>query len=279
VFEVGLSKVAIVKGKRGHEPVFQALDLIDYKSAFSGWKKILIKVNFITTKTWDTGATTDPVVVEAIIKKLKELPVEVYVVESDATMTNADKAFEVTGMKEMCERNGIECLNLRHEKEKIKIDIQNGETLKRITVPQIVTESAIISAAKLKTHTATGVTLGMKNMFGLLPDKLKSKYHLQGISKVIVDINTVLRSALTVIDGFVGMEGRGPVGGTPVQMDLIVAGKDPVATDSTACRAMGIEPHEIKHIFKAYQKGLGNIDDIEMVGEKLENVTRLFKRS
>ena len=274
-----LSKVAIVRGKRGHEPVFQALDMTNYKNALSGWKKILIKVNFITTKTWDTGATTDPVVVEAIIQKLKELPVEVFVVESDATMTNADKAFEVTGMREICERNGVECLNLRHEKAKTKIDIPNGETLTRITVPQIVTESAIISAAKLKTHTATGVTLGMKNMFGLLPDKLKSKYHFKGISKVIVDINTVLKSALTVIDGFVGMEGRGPVGGTPVQMDLIVAGKDPVATDSTACRAMGIEPHEIKHIFKAYQKGLGNIDDIEMVGEKLENVTRLFKRS
>ena len=278
MFEVGLSKVAIVKGKRGHEPVFQALDLIDYKSAFSGWKKILIKVNFITTKTWDTGATTDPVVVEAIIQKLKELPVEVFVVESDATMTNADKAFEVTGMREICERNGVECLNLRHEKAKTKIDIPNGETLTRITVPQIVTESAIISAAKLKTHTATGVTLGMKNMFGLLPDKLKSKYHFKGISKVIVDINTVLKSALTVIDGFVGMEGRGPVGGTPVQMDLIVAGRDPVATDSTACRVMGIEPRQIKHICKAYEKGLGNIDDIELVGEKLENVTRVFTR-
>ena len=276
---MGLSKVAIVKGKRGHEPVFKALDMIDYKSALLGWKKILIKVNFITTKTWDTGATTDPIVVEAIIKKLKELAVEVYVVESDATMTNADKAFEVTGMREMCKRNGIECLNLRHEKKKIKIDISNGETLKRITVPQIVTESAIISAAKLKTHTSTGVTLGMKNMFGLLPDKFKSKYHFKGINKVIVDINTVLRSTLTVIDGFVGMEGRGPVEGKPVQMDLIVAGKDPVATDSTACRVMGIEPHGIKHIYKAHQKGLGNIDDIELVGEKLESVTRLFTRS
>lgn len=274
-----MSKVAIVKGKRGHEPVFQALDMIDYESALSGWKKVLIKVNFITVKTWDTGATTDPIVVEAIIEKLKRLPVDVYVVESDATMTDAEKAFEVTGMKEMCKRNGIECLNLRYEKEKARINVQNGETLKEIMVPRIVTESAIISAAKLKTHTATGVTFGMKNMFGLLPDKFKFKYHLKGINKVIVDINTVLRPAVTVIDGFVGMEGRGPVGGKPVQMDLIIAGTDPVATDSTACRIIGIDPHEIKHIHKAYQKGLGNIDDIELVGEELENVTRVFTRS
>ncbi len=273
------SKVVIVRGERGHEPVFRALDLIDYKSAISGWESVLIKVNFITVETWDSGATTDPIVVEAIIKRLKDLPVQVYVVESDATMTNADKAFEFTGMKEMCERYGIQCLNLRHIKDRVKIDIPSGETLKSIKVPRIVTESAVISAAKLKTHWSTKVTLGMKNMFGLLPDKFKGKYHARGISKVIVDINTVLKPSLTVIDGFVGMEGRGPSGGTPVKMDLIVAGKDVVATDATASRVMGFDPMEVAHIRKAYEKGLGNINDIELLGAKLEDVTRVFKRS
>lgn len=273
------SKVAVVKGQRGHEPVFRALDLVDYEAAVSGWHRVLIKVNFITVATWETGATTDPMVVEAIIKKLKNLPVEIYVVESDATMTNVDKAFEATGMKEMCERNGVQFLNLRHVKDKVKIDVPHGEALKSITVPRIVTESAIISAAKLKTHTSTTVTLGMKNMFGLLPDKLKSKYHLRGISTVIVDINSVLKPTLTVIDGFVGMEGRGPVGGKPVQMDLIIAGIDPVATDSTASRIMGFDPHEISHVRKAYERGLGNIDDIQVLGERLEIVTRPFARS
>lgn len=272
------SKVAVVKGVRSHQPVYKALDFIDYKSILSKWDKVLIKVNFITTKTWETGATTNPMVVEAIIMKLKNLPVDIYVVESDATGTNADKAFEATGMKEMCEQHGVECINLRHVKDTIKIQISEGETLGSIKVPRIVTESALISAAKLKTHTDTVVTLGMKNMFGLLPDKLKLKYHFRGISKVIVDINTVLRPTLTVIDGFVGMEGRGPVRGDAVQMDLIIARKDPVATDATASRIMGMNPHEISHILKAYDKGLGNIDDIEVVGEKLEDVTRVFKR-
>jgi uncharacterized protein (DUF362 family) len=274
-----ISKVAIVRGKRGHEPVFKALDLVDYETAVSGWDTVLIKVNFITVKTWDTGATTDPMVVEAIIEKLKNLHVKIYVVESDATMTNADKAFEVTGMKEMCERNGVEYLNLRHVKDRVKLDIPNAETLKSITVPRIVTESAIVSAAKLKTHMSTTVTLGMKNMFGLLPDKLKGKYHMKGISRVIVDINTVLRPALTVIDGFVAMEGRGPSDGTPVQMDLIIAGTDTVAADATACRVMGFDPHEISHVRRACEKGLGNIDDVQILGEKLEDVVRPFLRS
>jgi uncharacterized protein (DUF362 family) len=269
--------VAVVKGERGHEPVFKALDLIDYKSALAGYDTVLIKVNFITTKTWDTGATTDPIVVEAIIKKLQDLPVKVYVVESDATITNADKAFEATGMKDMCNRNGVEWLNLRHVKDKVTLAVPNGEVLKSITVPRLVTESAVISAAKLKTHQDTVVTLGMKNMFGLLPDKFKGKYHLKGISKVVVDINTVLRPALTVIDGFVGMEGQGPIDGTPVQMNLIIAGTDPVATDAAAARVMGFNPYEITHLRKAYEKSLGS-SEAQIVGEKLETVKRNFKR-
>ena len=273
-----LPLVAVVKGERGHAPVFKALDLINYRKALAGYDKVLIKVNFITDKTWDTGATTDPIVVEAIIKKLEALPVKVYVVESDATITSADRAFEVTGMKDMCNRNGVELLNLRYIKDRVKLAIPNGEALKSISVPRLVTESAVISAAKLKTHADTGVTLGMKNMFGLLPDKFKGKYHLKGISKVLVDINTVLKPALTVIDGFVGMEGQGPIDGTPIQMNLIIAGTDPVATDATACRIMGFNPHEIKHIRKAYEKGLGS-SEAQIVGEKLEAVTRVFKRN
>jgi uncharacterized protein (DUF362 family) len=273
------SKVAIVKGERGHEPVFKALDMIDYRTALSDWKTILIKVNFITVKTWDTGATTDPIVVEAIIEKLKILPVKVYVVESDATTTDADKAFEVTGMKEMAERNGVECLNLRHVKDRVKIDIPDGKALSSITVPRIVTESALISAAKLKTHGSTKVTLGMKNMFGLLPDKFKGKYHMKGISKVVTDINSVLRPNLTVIDGFVAMEGMGPVSGSPVQMNLVIAGKDVVATDATACRVMGFDPREVAHIRMASERGLGGIDNIDILGETLSSVARAFRRA
>ena len=273
-----LAKVAVVKGSRAHEPVFRALDLIDYRIRLQSWNRVLIKVNFITTKTWDTGATTDPMVVEAIILKLKNLPVEVLVVESDASMTNATKAFKATGMAEMCERNDVEWVNLRHLKEKVDIPIQGGLALKKITVPRIVKESAIISAAKLKTHFATQVTLGMKNMFGLLPEKRKFKYHFKGIDKVIVDINTVLKPAFTIIDGFTAMEGKGPTNGNPIQMDTIIAGEDPVATDATACRVMGFDPHTISHIKRAYEKTFGEIDQVEVLGDGIEAVMKPFKK-
>jgi len=271
------SKVAVVKGERGHESVFKALDLVDYRNAFSGFERVLVKVNFICDKTWDSGATTDPIVVEAIIKRVADLGLEVCVVESDATMTNADKAYVKSGMKEMCERNGVEFVNLRHVKDRVKLVVPNGEALKTVTVPRLVVESAVVSAAKLKTHMATTVTLGLKNMFGLLPDKFKGKFHAMGISNVVVDVNAAVKPVLTVVDGFVGMEGHGPVDGDPVRMDLIVAGRDVVAVDATCCRVMGFDPHKIKHVRRAFERGLGEVDDVEVVGERVEDVMRVFK--
>jgi uncharacterized protein (DUF362 family) len=271
------SKVAVVKGERGHEPVFKALDMVEYRSALAGFEKALIKVNFICDKTWDTGATTDPIVVEAIWLKLRELGIKASVVESDATITSADKAYVKSGMKDMCERNGIEFINLRHVKDKVKLTVPGGEALQSVTVPRIVTERAVISAAKLKTHMATTVTLGMKNMFGLLPDKFKGKYHAKGISNVIVDINAVVKPVLTVVDGFVGMEGHGPIDGDPVRMDLIAAGRDVVAVDATCCKVMDFDPHKIKHIIRANERGLGEINDIEVVGEPVASVMRHFE--
>lgn len=273
-----VSKVAVVKGSRGFEPVHRALDLIDYEEALKGWDRVLVKVNFITTKTWDTGATTDPIVVEALIQRLKELSLEVMVVESDATVTNATKAFHATGMDEVCERNGVKWVNLRHLKERVELPVPGGAALKKIVVPRIVAESGIVSAAKMKTHTETMVTLGMKNLFGLLPDKLKGKYHLRGMHKVVTDITAAIKPHLTVVDGFVAMEGRGPVGGSPVGMESIVAGRDVVAVDATTSRLMGFDPREIRHIVMAHERGLGEIDGIHVLGDGIDAVKRVFKR-
>ena len=275
---IKMPKVAVVKGERGLEPVYRALDLVDYSDALKGWKRALIKVNFITIKNWETGATTDPMVVEAIINRLSRAGIEAIVVESDATMTNADKACVASGMKALCDRTGVRFINLRHEEEKVELKVPNALTLDTIKVPKIVTESAIISAAKLKTHTETGVTLGMKNMFGLLPDKFKGKYHMRGMDKVIVDINTVLKPTLTVIDGFVGMEGNGPVHGNSIKMETIIAGTDVVATDATATRVMGIDPQTIEHIKWGHERGLGEMYNVEVVGDGIDAVQRIFAR-
>lgn len=271
-------EVAVVRGERSIQTVRRALELIGGVSRLSG-KPVLIKVNFITTKTWDTGATTDPIVVEALIRELQPINKSLYVVESDATFTNADKAARATGVLDLCEKYGVPFINLTKVKEKVMVKLDSPETLSKIKLPRIVLESRIVSAAKMKTHEETKVTLGMKNMFGLMPNKLKMRYHVKGIEKVIVDINSVVRPTLTVIDGFVALEGKGPVSGTPVRMDLVVAGWDAVATDAAASMIMGFNPNDIYHIKRAADRGMGRIEGFKVVGERIQSVARAFKRS
>jgi len=267
-------QVAVVKGARSPDTIHRALELLGGVKHLVD-RPVLIKVNFISTKTWETGATTDPLVVESLIREIKAVNDDVCVVESDSNMTNADKAAAATGMLEVCERNGVPFKNLRREKDRVVLRPPHPRALKKIRVPRIVAESHIVDAAKLKTHGTTTVTLGMKNLFGLLPDKWKFRYHRYGISKVIVDINSVLHPSLVVIDGFIAMEGRGPVRGDPVRMDLLIAGQDVVATDVVATRIMGFDPRRIRHLVMAVEEGLGGWDH-RVVGDTVESVMRRF---
>lgn len=272
-----LSKVSIIKGERSLDTVYQALDLIPYKEALKQWDNVLIKVNFVSAKTWDTGVTTDPIIVEALINRVRNLGKEVLVVETDAQVTNADKAAVKTGMKDMLDRVGAEFVNMRHSKEKVEVPVTEGKTLKSFKVAKIATESAIISAAKFKTAAITTVTLGLKNMFGMLTTKWKMKYHARGMSKVVHDICKTLPPTLTVIDAFVGLRGKMPTSGEPVKLNTVIASTDPVAADSTAARIMGFDPNEIDHIRWTGESGLGEVHTIEVVGSDLEMITDTYR--
>jgi uncharacterized protein (DUF362 family) len=269
------SKIALVKGERSIETVIKAIQLAEAPKFRD--KPIIIKVNLISDKDWRSGATTDPILVEGLISYFKPINNNIIVADSDATMTNADKAAESSGIKLICDEFNVPFINLRKVKEKVKVKILNGEVLSKVTLPKIVFESYVISAAKLKTHTETLVTLGLKNMFGLIPEKFKAKYHFLGIGKVVVDVNSVKKPDFTVIDGFIGMEGDGPVNGQPIKMDLVIAGLDPVAVDAVGALVMGFNPNEIFHIKRASEKGLGSINNISIVGSNLNEVKRQFK--
>lgn len=273
-----MSKVAVVKGERSLDTVYKALDLTPYREAFNDWDRVLIKVNFITTKDWQTGATTDPMVVEALVHRLRELGKDVAIVESDAQTTNADKAWLASGMDELGKRLDVPFINMRHVDEKVEVPVKNGRELKKIKIAKIATESGLVSAAKLKTHMSTKVTLGMKNLFGMITTKFKGKFHLRGMDKVVHDIAMTIPPQLTVIDGFVGMEGRGPVHGTPVNMDTIIASTDIVAADAVASRIMGFNPERIDHIRWADDSGLGTMNP-EVVGDTVDSVKKIFERA
>jgi len=139
----------------------------------------------------------------------------------------------------------------------------------------------LVSMPKLKTHHWAGVTLSLKNMFGVVPGSCygwpKNVLHWAGIDRAILDINAAARPDFAIVDGIVGMEGNGPIQGTAKSSGVLVFGIDPVAVDATCCRIMGLVPERIKYLAHAGTL-LGHVkaDKIQQVGESIVSVRTPF---
>jgi uncharacterized protein (DUF362 family) len=110
----------------------------------------------------------------------------------------------------------------------------------------------LVSMPKLKTHHWTGATLAMKNLFGVVPSGVygwpKNVLHWAGIHECIADLHALFPRQFAIVDGIVGMEGNGPIQGTPKRAGVLIAGRDPVAVDATCCRVMQIDPLQIGYL-------------------------------
>jgi len=269
-----MSRVAVVRGERALEPVYRAMTLIDYHEPLEPYDTVLIKVNLITSHTYETGITTDPIVVEAVINKVQELDKRALVVETEGGITSPDTAIHETGMMKVIERLGAEYVNMRKLEDKVELTVENPHKVKTFKVAKIATEYPIITVPSMKTLHHTGITMGLKNMFGVLTTRRKFTMHRHGMNNIIYDIVKTLPPTLSVIDGFYGKEGKGPWQGNPVQMNTIIASRDPVAADAVGARCIGMDPWSIDHIRWLHEVGVGEIDDVEIVGDGVEAVYR-----
>jgi uncharacterized protein (DUF362 family) len=139
----------------------------------------------------------------------------------------------------------------------------------------------VVSLAKMKTHHWAGATLSMKNFFGLVPGCVygwpKNELHLVGIPESIVELNRIFRRSFAIVDGIVGMEGNGPIQGTPKAAGVLVMGSDLPAVDATCCRIMGIDPGKVEYLQMASDR-LGVVEEarVEQRGESIRSVRTNF---
>jgi len=138
----------------------------------------------------------------------------------------------------------------------------------------------LVSMPKLKTHHWAGATLSMKNLFGLVPGGVygwpKNVLHWAGINESIADLHGLFPRAFSIVDGITGMEGNGPIQGTPRPAGVIVAGADPVAVDATCCRLMGLDPRRIGYLTLAAGEGNLAEERIPQAGEKIAGLASPF---
>jgi len=138
----------------------------------------------------------------------------------------------------------------------------------------------LVSMPKMKTHHWAGATLGMKNLFGLVPGGVygwpKNVLHWAGINESIADLHQLFPKTFTLVDGIIGMEGNGPIQGTPRAAGVIVAGASPVAVDATCCRIMGLDPAKVGYLQLAGGEGNLSEDLISQTGENIGSVAMRF---
>ena len=274
-----MSKVAIIKGSRPVETTVKALKMIrsDVDSALSAKKPILIKPNYINSRHPSTGITTDSRVIEGILKFLREHKIEEIIIGEGSGWADTFQAFKVAGVDAVAERWGVKLVDLNKDKF-IEVNPPDPLSLKKVRLAKTALESTIISVPKLKPHRIATVTLSLKNMMGALASK--GSMHKGSLSKNIADLASILRPSISVVDGIIAGEGH-ETGGNPVEMNLVIAGTDPVAVDTVGAAVMGIPPTDVKHLVLAEKKGLGtcNLEEITVLGEAIERVKRKFHRS
>jgi uncharacterized protein (DUF362 family)/NAD-dependent dihydropyrimidine dehydrogenase PreA subunit len=240
--------------------------------------RVLIKPNVCAPRSSQSGAVTDPELTVSLCRLVADCGGRPFVAESPIYPFPAKAAFRMGGYSDFSKKYGFPIVDVDSDKE-VTIRIPQGAVLREEVVSKRALEAdVIINVPVMKNHVHTTVTLGLKNAKGLIPRRNKHIIHLKGLDEGIVDLNTVIRSTLVVVDAIVGMEGMlSPLNGRPKRMDLIVAGDNVVETDAVCCRIMGLDPLSVRHVYLAEKRGLGNTGGIEILGEAIETVRSPFR--
>jgi uncharacterized protein (DUF362 family) len=220
-------------------------------------KRILIKPNLVVAKKNDTGATTNPQIIEALIQEvLQTQPVEVALGESSEVGENTMRGFKITGMDAIARRYGVKVIDFKRDPHITK-EVPGGREIRDITIPATLFEyDYLINVPVLKIHCQTTVTIGMKNLKGCIHDKEKHRFHRLNLNQCIVDLNTVIQPDLTVVDATT-CSLQWELGGDPVRLDTILMGQNVLAVDMIAASLLGYSVKDVPHLEIASRSGLG----------------------
>ena len=281
--EVSIKKVKDIKDL---DPVKNAVEKSLYAIGGLGYglrnkDKVLIKPNVLMPMDYRTGAVTNPLVIEAVIILLQDFGIKnITIGEGSVVGESSMRSMKACGLDKLAERTGVDILDLKKDKF-IPMSITDGKIFRILKIPLTVAEAdAVINIPVLKTHDMFPVSLGLKNIKGIIHENDKQRFHAMDLAQCIVDLNKLALPRLTIIDGTIGMEGLGPVYGIPADMKVIISSYDALAADTVGSLAMGIKPSETRYLKLASEQGLGTIEikEIDVLGESINDIKKDFKR-
>ena len=229
-------------------------------------QRVVLKPNMSFARTPDFSATTHPLVVATVAQACMEAGAQ-QVLVLDHTLQRAELCLERAGIREACKNiSGAHVLALQERKFFGEIKVPQGKVLERVEVfKEILDGHVLINIPVAKSHSATGVSLGLKGLMGMIWDR--ESFHSQyNINQAIADLATIIKPQLTILDATRALASGGPGGpGEVKKPNLIVAGIDPIAVDSYGVSIVPwygqtFKGRQVEHVLAAHQRGLGKID-------------------
>ena len=237
-------------------------------------RRVVLKPNYVEFDPHGVINTHPRLVEAAVLAFLRLDAAEVIVGEGAGHRRDTEYILDASGLEAVLRERRVRFVDLNLDRVS-EVELATRFTgLGRLWLPQTVLEAdLLVSMPKLKMHHWAGVTLSMKNLFGIVPGAVygwpKNVLHQVGIPHSIVDINAALTlPRLAIVDGIVGMEGNGPIQGEARAAGVLVIGDDFAAVDATCARIMGVDPERVTHLRWA-GRFLGNVDEarIEQLAE------------
>lgn len=227
------------------------------ESILRGAKTAILKPNLVAGRNASTGSTTSFELLKAVAEEVRACGAEPVLCETPGTEFDRDATYTILGVDKFCEENGIRILRVDPEggeEDWMELRPASAKKLRRFRVPRILKEARLINLPVLKTHVVSMMTLGMKNVMGILPRPDRRAMHTFGIDQSIVDMNFGLKPDLTIIDGSVGQYGEGPLYGDAANLQVMVAGRDSLAVDLLCCQLVGVKPRDVPHLRLALEQ-------------------------
>lgn len=275
--EVIMGKVSLVKTDQGiKEALVKSLNLIGGIENFINHKDIVMLKPNLNGTEWVTNIE----LTEALIQLLIEYGVKKIVI-AESTFGNekmTDTCFNKTGYAELAKRYAIQLRNL-NQSEVYEFNVETPLITNILSIAQDVFEvDKIVNLPIMKVHYATGITLSMKNLKGLLVREEKRRFHEVGLDKCIVDLNNSIKPSLSIVDCTTCMEKMGPHGGETLNLNMLIAGTSCAEVDYVGSKIMGYTLEEVKHLKYYIEMNKIDLTKIEIVGEKLVDVKYSFKK-
>jgi uncharacterized protein (DUF362 family) len=247
-------------------------------------KRVLLKPNLVETVPGAIHINTHPLVVRGAAEAFLNLGASrVLVAEGPGHRRDTLLVLEESGLSNVLYEDRIPFVDLNDDVGYTVLNAGKSSRLEKLILPVTLKQvDYIVSLAKMKTHHWTGITLSMKNLFGVMPGSFygwpKNLLHWAGINEAIFDITATLKPDFAIVDGVVGMEGDGPIMGTPKYAGVLVMGGNLPAVDATCARIMGLNPYKVEYL-KAASGRLGPIaeSEIRQRGERIAAVKTKFQ--